>query len=211
MTNTVQLLGHYGGDDSHALSAWTSTSRDLTDEKVARIPALLKMLADNGHETPFEKSTLHFLVTTDIATHIQLLKHRIGVSVNAESARYKELRDDKYHVPIDWPEHLRERLTAHAEASLALYHETLRELVPLVGRKRAKESARYFLPYATQITADISFNFRSFVHFQRLRNSEHAQVEVREVAQAMLAEVATLGAFEHSLRAFGLVGSGGAS
>lgn len=82
--NKVELIGSYGGDLSHALSAWTSTSRELSEEKFSRIDKLLNMLASSGHETPFEKSTLHFLVTTDIATHIHLLKHRVGVSVNAE-------------------------------------------------------------------------------------------------------------------------------
>jgi hypothetical protein len=48
--NTVELVGWYGSDEVHALSAWTSTSRDLTEEKHGRIPALLKMLAENGHE-----------------------------------------------------------------------------------------------------------------------------------------------------------------
>jgi len=31
--NKVELIGTYGGDETHALSAWTSTSRDLTEEK----------------------------------------------------------------------------------------------------------------------------------------------------------------------------------
>lgn len=78
--NTVKLIGMYGGDIEHALSAWTSTSRELNEEKLSRIPKLLTMLATDGHHTPFEKSSLHFLVTTEIATHIQLLKHRVGVS-----------------------------------------------------------------------------------------------------------------------------------
>ena len=30
MANQVELLGHYGSDLTHAQSAWTSTSRDLT-------------------------------------------------------------------------------------------------------------------------------------------------------------------------------------
>ena len=51
------------------------------------------MLASEGHHTPFEKSSLHFLVTVDQATHIHLLKHRIGVAINGESARYKELKE----------------------------------------------------------------------------------------------------------------------
>jgi hypothetical protein len=42
--NTVELIGHYGGDREHALSAWTSTHRDLTPEKIDRIPKLLEFL-----------------------------------------------------------------------------------------------------------------------------------------------------------------------
>ena len=103
MENKVELIGTYGSDEGHALSAWTSTSRFLNDKKRGRIGKLLGMLAREGHMTPFEKSSLHFLVTTDIATHIHLLKHRIGVSLNAESARYKEFKVNKYHIPIDWP------------------------------------------------------------------------------------------------------------
>ena len=102
MKNEVELIGHYGGDKAHALSAWTSTSREFTEDKEKRIGRLLTMLAEAGHHTPFEKSSIHFLVTTDIASHIQLIKHRVGVSVNAESARYKELQEDKYYLPEDW-------------------------------------------------------------------------------------------------------------
>lgn len=206
MNNAVELLGYYGGDETHAQSAWTSTSRDL-EGKRERIPQLLKMLADNGHETPFEKSTLHFLVTTDIATHIHLIKHRIGVSVNAESARYKELNEDKAYIPSDWPKDCQDILEAHCAESFQKYHDMVDKLTPTLGRKRAKESARFLLPYANQITADVAFNFRSFVHFLRLRYSKHAQREVREVAFRMLYAIAnfTDDKFEHSLKAFGLV------
>jgi hypothetical protein len=48
--NKIELIGWYGGDETHALSAWTSTSRELTAEKHGRIPALLRMLAEKGHE-----------------------------------------------------------------------------------------------------------------------------------------------------------------
>ena len=42
--NTVELLGWYGGDEAIALSAWSSTSRELNDQKRNRIPALIKQL-----------------------------------------------------------------------------------------------------------------------------------------------------------------------
>jgi len=212
MNNIVQWAeadenpGWYGGDITHALAAWTSTSRDLTEEKRARIPALLQMLAENGHTSPFEKSYLQFLVTCDTATHIQIIKHRIGVSVNGESARYKELKDDKYYIPYDWPDDLRFELTGHMDNSYRLYHDAIDSLEKLgYTRKRAKESARFFLPYANQITLDVSFNFNSFQHFQKLRNEEHAQDEIHGVADSMLRLVQGTGKFEHSLRAFKLI------
>jgi thymidylate synthase (FAD) len=204
MNNKVELIGTYGGDQSHALSAWTSTSRDLTEAKRERIGGLLKMLAESGHHTPFEKSTLHFLVTCDTASHIHLIKHRIGVSINGESARYKELQEDKFLVPKDWPADVTEFYKRRVELSYEYYHDTIEKLVESgVDRKRAKESARFLLPYANQTVADVSFNFRSFMHFQGLRNKPEAQLEIREIAQKMLELVRDTGEFDLSLDGFG--------
>lgn len=201
--NKVELIGYYGGDESHALSAWTSTRRELDEDRRGRMESMLTMLATNGHHTPFEKSTLHFLVTCDTASHIHIIKHRIAVSVNAESARYKELKDDKLYVPVDWSAELQTEFTQFCELACTKYHAKLSELEPTLGRKRAKESARYYLPYATQVTMDVAFNFRSFMHFQGLRNSKHAQLEIRQIAQEMLRLVAETGQFGLSLKAFG--------
>jgi flavin-dependent thymidylate synthase len=185
--NRVELLGWYGSDETHALSAWTSTSRELSQEKCERIPSLLKMLASQGHHTVFEKSSLHFLVTVDTSVHIQLLKHRIGVSVNAESARYKELKDDKYYVPTDWPREEQTAYIAFMEDAILRYHDTLERLVRGgMMRKRAKETARFYLPYGNQITMDIMFNWRSFKHFLDLRMKSDAQREVCWLAEEML-------------------------
>ncbi len=254
-SNTVELLGYYGGDKTHSLSAWTSTFAELNIEIPKYIPdridaifnyvtklkkktplELITGLAEAGHHTPFEKSCLHFMVNSEIATHIQLLKHRIGVSINGESARYKELLEDKYYLPRDWkgivnanskfnrifnyheedsrnpsfsapdeqPEWFK-LLEDYTKLGNDLYHECLKDLTPILGRKRAKESARFFRGYNSQITVDIMFNFRSFMHFMQLRNSEHAQVEVREVAQTMLALIKDIPnePFGFSLKAFG--------
>lgn len=208
--NLVEAVGFYGGDETHAMSAWTSTYRDITDKKRARMQALLSMLADAGHGTPFEKSGLHFLVTTDIATHIHLIKHRIGVSVNAESARYKELKDDKLYVPPDWTDAERDRYLEHMELTYSLYHTQLNESIARgLPKKRAKETARFYLPYGNQLTADIMFNWRSFDHFLKLRYSSHAQGEVREVATKMLEEAVASERFTMTLHAFGYTDEGG--
>ena len=212
--NTVELIGTYGDDELIACSAWTSTSRELTEEKRKRIPELIEQLWRNGHETPFEKGIVHFLVNCDIASHIHLLKHRI-TSLNAESARYKELKEDKFYVPEEffevYPEPRREygwRSYAHILEDMTwqtnkLYHKCLEDMEKQYGRKRAKESARYFKMYNSQIQSDISFNLRSFANFLKLRMSEFAQVEIREIAEEMLKLVRRTGKFEHTLRAWG--------
>jgi len=219
--NKVQLIGFYGSDQIHACSAWTSTSRDLNEDKINRIPKLLKMLADAGHHTPFEKSSLHFLVDTDIASHIHLIKHRVGVSVNGESARYKEIKEDKYLIPDDWKEINRtddikfgdsdafnwaDALLQYTELGNKLYHASFKDLEPVLGRKRAKESARYFKTYNSQIQADVMFNWRSFYHFLNLRNKPDAQKEIREIAAEMLNLVKNIegNPFEHTIAAFEL-------
>ncbi|MCI0559161.1 MAG: FAD-dependent thymidylate synthase [Nitrososphaera sp.] len=202
MHNQVELLGYYGGDETHALSAWTSTQRELTKAKRNRIDKLIKYLAENGHHTPFEKSYLHFLVTCDTASHIHLIKHRIGVSINAESARYKELTD-KWHIPNDWSAEEQHVFNSYCETAYGEYHRALKRIEATHGRKRAKESARYYLPYAAQVTMDIGFNFRSFIHFQHLRNKDDAQYEIREIAKKMLTLVRETGKFNFSLEGFG--------
>lgn len=205
-TNNVQLIGIYGDDLTHACSAWTSTSRDINEEKKSRIGDLLKMLAENGHHTPFEKSSLHFLIKTDIASHIHLIKHRIGVSINGESARYKEIKEDEYLLPQDWPESWKEILSTHTERGMDLYHKCIDDLVKNYGftRKRAKESARFFRGYNTQITSDVMFNWRSFYHFLNLRNKQDAQVEIRNIASEMLELVKQTNKFPLTIQAFKL-------
>lgn len=200
--NKVEYIGHYGSDLTIALSAWTSTSRDLNSDKLERAAKLIVQLWSQGHETPFEKCNVHFLVNTDIASHIHLLKHRIS-SLNAESARYKELKEDKFYLPEDWDIPIKKFYEPHSTMTFVkgqtwkdvlegqvkimnnLYHECLNQLTPILGRKRAKESARFFKTYNSQIQADVQFNLRSFANFLRLRNSEHAQLEIREIAQQM--------------------------
>ena len=206
--NKVELLGFYGGDEVIACSAWTSTSRDLPQEKKERIPALLKQLWNAEpvpHGSPFEKGIVHFLVDCDIASHIHLLKHRIS-SINAESARYKELKEDKLYIPEDWNERWKLILGEHSARSNALYHLCLKELTPELGKKRAKETARYFKTYNSQIQADVMFNMRSFHNFLTQRMDGHAQQEIQDIAFQMLQLVKNIegNPFQYTLEAWNI-------
>ena len=233
LKNTVELLGYYGDDITIACSAWTSTSRELTDDKRQRVGKMIDMLWSNGHETPFEKGMVHFLVNVDQASHIHLLKHRIS-SFNGESARYKELKEDKYFLPEDWSEISSSETTLvpglcenplnnfedvmfsdfdenwltilerYTILGNRLYHQCIADLEPVLGRKRAKESARFFKTYNSQIQADVSFNMRSFANFIKLRRCSQSQLEIRKIADEMLKLVMDLpgNPFEHTLKSW---------
>lgn len=240
MKNKVTLLGFYGGDKTHCLSAWQSTNVELNvplpEEISERITVLFEetqrgkkksaeellcLLASHGHHTPFEKSTLHFQLTADIASHIHHLKHRVGVSINGESARYKELQD-KWYVPEDFygvkvknpliVKGLGEGVTwgnvleNYSRLGHELYHTSCEELTKELGRKRAKESSRYFLGYNKQMDYDLMVNFRSFWHMYRLRASDSAQEEIKNILEEMLKLVTEIPGdpFKLSLKAFNL-------
>ena len=87
------------------------------------------------------------------------------------------------------------------------YHDCLERLVAAgMSRKRAKESARFYLPYGNQITMDVMFNWRSFSHFLGLRMKPDAQREVSWLAERMLALVKSIEGdpFKHTIEAFSL-------
>jgi len=218
MKNKVELLEFAGSDESHAGSAWISTGIEVKD-RITEIPRLLNQLMENEHSTPFETSYFRFRVTCEQASHIHLLKHRIGVSINGESARYKELKEDKFYLPEDWKvkdadpirtldqrtlDYWIGNLEDYSNITNQLYHNCLEQLTPIIGRKRAKESARYFKIMTSQIQLDVKFNFRSLMHFLELRNSSHAQLEIRKIAKSMLDLVKNIegNPFQHSIEAF---------
>lgn len=208
--NCVSLVGYYGGDITHAQAAWHSTgTQTVSAGMLSRIPALLRTLHEGSdgvpHTSPFERSLLHFQCTVDTATHIHILKHR-HISVNGESARYREYRTDKYILPHDWTHKEREDLQEFTQDGYARYHQSAVDLRPALGAQRAKETARYYLPYAIQVNLDLSMCFLEFTHFQRLRNSSHSQGEIQRLAAEMLhlVKTETNDAFKHSLEAWNL-------
>lgn len=239
--NNVVLLGTYGGDKTHSMSAWCSTFKEfgieIPDEIDDRIdiifdymmhtkkktPAeLLEMLASSNHGTPFEKSFIHFQIETDIASHIHLLKHRVGVSVNAESARYKRLSEPKMYIPFDWPNEEIEKHIEYCQTAIDEYHRRIPVLVKHYQEapynmerskaiKRAKETARFCLPYSNQIVCDVSFNWRSFYHFLGLRYSKHSQTEIQRIAEECLKQLYfhKYDEFKHTMKAFDLLTESG--
>lgn len=246
--NKVELLDYMGSDKSHALSAWASTFFDLGIElpkdpkirvdqivdhilskssRMRSIEDLLHYLATENHESPFRMSSFMFGMTTDISTHIQKLKHAVILEAeNAESAKYKELKEDKFYMPEDWATDLEngyeisdksivEELgvddwwnALHITSTINnnLYHKCLKDLRDQgMSSKRAKETARFFKMYNSQLNSINKFSFAGVMTFYNKRTVDFAQDEIKEVAKLMIQEISNIegNPFEHSLKAFG--------
>lgn len=235
MENKVELLGWYGGDKAIARAAWTSTQIDVDLKSEQQIEDLIvNKLWNNGtgkpHKTPFERGIVEFNITCEQASHIHLLKHRLA-NINGESARYKELKEDKFYLPEDWKNldgtfaYLNNMdsdntfrthddcdqtwynlLKQYTQLGNELYHECLKDLTPILGRKRAKESARYFKTMNSQITLSVMMNMSCFHNFYSLRADNAAQVEIQDIAKQMVECIKNIegNPFKYTLKAFNL-------
>ena len=236
--NSVVLISYVGDDNLHAVNAWASTFLELgvdlpedINERVkvlaeaiqakgARkrsVPELLNYLANStpAHTSPFRASKFIFGMTIETATHIQLLTHTVAIEhTNAESARYKELMEDKYYLPADWLNYgirgkaFYEALEEHTQRGNELYHGAIAALVDAgMSKQRAKESARFFKGYNSQLNAVRSMSFDGLMQLYQKRG-EHSpsQREIAGVVEAMVQAVRDIPGdpFKHSLAAFGV-------
>jgi thymidylate synthase (FAD) len=86
---------------------------------------------------------------------------------------------------------------AATEASVRAYTELLEGLqhkfagVPsaILRRKQARQAARSVLPNATETRIVVTGNYRAWRHFIAMRATEHADVEIRELAVECLRQL----------------------
>lgn len=203
----VELQETMGNDRSIAEAAWTSSNnysqkKKKTDEEVAK---LITFLAEHKHSTPFEAVVFRFWIKMPIATDRQFMTHRIQSS-SGMSGRYRRMPSEYLDLPEDFDSLLdklpngNEIFEAYykvCENSNSLYswatdlfNKAEKEgLISNLEYKRLREFYRGMLPQHNMTERISIMNLRSFANFQKLRNSPHAQAEIREVAELMLKEI----------------------
>jgi len=203
----VELQEHMGSDRSIASAAWTSTysknkQSTRSDEDVARV---VKLLANEHHGVPFETVIFRFWMKIPIFVDRQLVKHRVA-SHSGASGRYKTVMDEFLPIPEDVKaildkfssEYSSVTLGTQLESVMASANAVYKQIVEQGKKakeantitnseyKRMREIVRGILPQANMTETVFTLNLRSFANFQKLRNSEHAQPEIRELAEKML-------------------------
>ncbi|MDP9497303.1 MAG: FAD-dependent thymidylate synthase [Actinomycetota bacterium] len=159
----------------------------------------LRHILEVGHLSVLEHGSVTFYLTgvSRSLTH-ELIRHR-HFSYSQLSQRYVPERDAAMVEPdviADDPE-LHALFVGATDAALAAYTQLLEGLEKKFAgvdnltsrRKQARQAARAVLPNATETRIVVTGNYRALRHFVAMRASEHADVEIRELAIAMLREL----------------------
>ncbi|WP_312875566.1 FAD-dependent thymidylate synthase [Allocatelliglobosispora scoriae] len=152
----------------------------------------LRHILEVGHLSVLEHGTVTFYFTgvSRSFTH-ELIRHR-HFSYSQLSQRYVPERDAAMVEPgviAEDPE-LHKRFVAASEAAVRAYTELLEGLEAkfahvgnaTLRRKQARQAARSVLPNATETRIVVTGNYRAWRHFIAMRATEHADVEIRELA-----------------------------
>jgi thymidylate synthase (FAD) len=159
----------------------------------------LRHLLEVGHLSVLEHGTVSMYVTgiSRSLSH-ELVRHR-HFSYSQLSQRYVPERDAEMVEPAliaEDPE-LHALFLAATGAAIQAYDQLLDGLEQRIAgrpsatlrRKQARQAARAVLPHATETRILVTGNYRAWRHFVAMRASEHADVELRELAITCLREL----------------------
>ena len=217
MTNTVELLKHFGDDKNHVDVARVSFGKEAENYTEEQNAKLIKYLVKHGHTSPFRHSTLQFRIKVPIYVERQIFKHQIGISVNSISGRYVDFSDSYYKIEQFRTQsksskqgsgedlnHNDNRLAQiKQERVIQTCKQAYQELIDLGV---SKEQARSVLPLSLETEFIWTGTFLAFVHLCNLRLKEDTQKETRDIVTEMLQLVKNIegNPFKETIKAFNL-------
>ena len=160
-----------------------SKPEDLLKAPEKQLNTVLKEVLKLGHTSVIEHTSFTFAIS-DVSrslTH-QLVRHRIA-SYAQQSQRYVNLKEPNFVIPP--------KISKNSKMKKA-YEDTMNniweEYNKLLEMDIPAEDSRYVLPNATCTNILVTMNARSLLNFFELRTCQHAQWEIRKLAQKMLLE-----------------------
>jgi thymidylate synthase (FAD) len=167
--------------------------------KTATNAGYLGHILETGHFSVLEHGSVSFYFEgiSRSLTH-ELIRHR-HFSYSQLSQRYVPEGDANFVVPdaIAEDKELLELFKSATEQALEAYRlfaSSLEEKFSAtkggtILRKLARQAARSILPNATETRIVVTGNYRAWRHFIALRATEHADVEIRELAITCLRDL----------------------
>ena len=183
--------------------------KNLQEDQIVKF---IDMLANLGHESPFEHINFTFGIegVSRSLTH-QLVRHRIGSSYSQKSQRYVREGSFEYIVPPDiraipeayslYLKTMEDQQKAYDDLALLLFNKhyevhlkagKAEKQAKALAEKQSIEDARFVLPNACETKIIVTMNARALFNFFHHRCCNRAQWEIRELAAEMLKLVKTV-------------------
>lgn len=168
-------------------TCWKTQEKSDTDRELDILGVsdinLVRKVVSKGHESTLEHSLFTYRIEGISRACLQeLSRHRVGVSPSVESTRFtfnKILRkeEDVDNLLVN---------TGNKELD-KLNREHLEKVKEVIGKESlTNDYAKYGLPEAYKVNQIISFNLRSLRHFYKLRSSNKALWEIRQLAEKLI-------------------------
>lgn len=206
---TVQLVKVTASDADVLFAARVSTLGEQSIDEIGKDPerskGLINYLMRERHGSPFEHTSMTFLISAPIFVFREFMRHRVGWSYNEESGRYRELEPvfyipgpDRKLVQVGKPGHYRfeqgsaEQMDEAYQQMTMAYQEAYDSYRGMLAAGIAREVARSVLPVGLFSSAYATCNARSLMHFLGLRTTHpdakvasYPQREIEMVAEQM--------------------------
>ena len=200
--NHVSVLGGQGwvglidtlGTEATIVNAARVSFGKIKQDMDERDVGLLNYLIENRHTSPLEHIVFTFSIHCPLFIRGQWHRHRTW-SYNEISRRYTEIDMEFYT-----PEHLRRQAETNRQASVEDPEFADAALIEMIRKQNTdslklyndlldagvcREQARGVLPQNMMVTFWGTVDLSNLLHFLELRDSDHAQSEIKEYAVAI--------------------------
>ena len=149
----------------------------------------IAMILKSGHESVLEheKITVKFICDRGV-TH-EIVRHRIA-SYSQESTRYCNYSKDKFGGELTF---IRPFFWDSDSEKYAVWKQAMEDsekaYIKLISIGAKPEEARSVLPNSLKTEIVVTMDLREWRHFFRLRTSERAHPQIREIAVPLLKEL----------------------
>lgn len=156
----------------------------------------IKNILEKGHEAVIEHSSLTVKFICDRGVSHEIVRHRIA-SYCQESTRYCNYSKDKFgdEITVIRPNFFDKKYSYENNGKKTEYeiwsescYEAEKAYFRLLDEGATAQEARSVLPNSLKTEVVMTANFREWRHFLRLRTSERAHPQMRQVAY-MLADI----------------------
>lgn len=157
----------------------------ITNESACKF---IRSIIQKGHESVLEHEKITVRIVCDRGVTHEIVRHRLA-SYSQESTRYCNYSKDKFDGEISF---IKPCFWDENSINYKLWECSMKEAeqtyMKLIASGATAQEARSVLPNSLKTEIVVTMNLREWRHFFKLRTSDRAHPQMREIAKPILEE-----------------------